>query len=178
MNLRRLILMAMSITILVVQEMLLMVIPNVQFTTLLIVLYASLFTFKENIIMIFIYVFIDSLYMGALNPLYMIPMVIGWSLIPIAYHTVLKQTTSEVKLAVFGLIFGFLYGWTFIPFRMIELGIDEFWPYLILDLPFEMIMAVANFVTILWLFKPLHKTLAEEFKQMNLSPSINNEKSS
>lgn len=166
----------MSITILLVQEMILLVIPNVQFTTLLIVLYASLFTFKENIIIIIVYVFLDSLYMGALNPLYMTPMIIGWSIIPVAYHTLLKHTTNEIKLALFGLVFGFLYGWVFIPFRLIELGISEFWPYLILDLPFEMIMAATNFITILWLFKPLHKTLIEEMKNIHPTSEITDRK--
>ncbi len=169
MELKRLIFMSMAITILFVQEQMLMIIPNVQFTTLLIVLYVSLFRFKESVIMIIVYVLLDNLFMSSFHPLYTPPMFIAWLLIPIAYHTILRRTKSEYKLAIFGLVFGFVYGWIFIPFRMLEFGISEFWPYLILDIPFEIIMAISNFVTILWLYKPLYRTLELEMERLDQS---------
>jgi len=164
--LRRLIILAMSVTILFVQEQVLTFIPNVQFTTLLIVLYASLFTFRENVIIIFVHVILDSLYMGAFNPLYMTPMFIGWVLIPLFYNTVMGKTKDEKKLAGFAFIMGFVYGWTFIPFAMFQLGIDNFWAYLIADIPFEIIMALTNFMTVLWLYKPMYVILSRELERL------------
>ncbi len=163
--------MAMCTTVLFVQEQLLIIVPNVQFTTMLIVLYVSLFKFRESVAIIVIYIILDNMYMSSFHLLYTPPMFIGWLTIPVVYHTVLRQTKSEVKLALFGLFFGFYYGWVFIPFRMIEFGITEFWPYLLLDIPFEIIMAVSNFVTILWLYKPLYKVLVKEMDALQTSYS-------
>ncbi len=168
-SLKRLIFMAMCITILFVQEQILTIIPNVQFSTLLIVLYVSLFKWRESVSMIVIYVILDNLYMNSFNPIYTPAMLIAWLSIPLVYHTVLGKTKSETKLAIFGLLFGFYYGWVFIPFRMFELGITEFWPYLMLDLPFQIIMAISNFLTILWLYKPLYKTLSHEMEAMGFN---------
>ncbi len=159
----------MCTTILFVQEQLLIIVPNVQFTTLLIVLFSSVFKFRETVAIITVYVFFDNLYMGSFHPLYTPPMFLAWLLIPISYHTVLRRTKSEVKLAVFGFVFGFVYGWVYIPFRILEFGITDLWPYFLADLPFEVIMAVSNFATILWLFTPLHKTLETELAALSAS---------
>ncbi len=166
MTLRRLILLAMSVTIIFVQEQLLMFIPNVQFTTLLIVLFVSVFTFKESIVMIIVYVLLDNIYMGTLNPFYMVPMFIGWTLIPVVYHTLLKQTKNANTLAFFGLFMGFVYGWVYIPFVMIQLGMNHFWPYLLADIPFELIMATSNFLTILWLYEPLYRVVSQQMESI------------
>ena len=171
MPLKRLIFMAMCITIVFVQEQILTIIPNVQFTTLLLVLYVSLFKWRESVAMIVIYVILDNLYMNSFNPIYTPAMLIAWLTIPLVYYTVLRATKSEVKLAVFGLLFGIYYGWVFIPFRMFELGITEFWPYLMLDIPFQIIMAASNFITILWLYKPLYSTLSFEMEEQGFNQS-------
>ncbi len=150
---------ALSIAILFTQEQLLVFLPNVQLTVLLIILFVSVFSFKESIIMITSYVLLDSLYMGGFNVFYMVPMMLAWYLIPVSYHTILRKTKSEHKLALFAMVFGFVYGWMFIPFNMLQLGIPNFWPYLIADLPFELIMATTGFITVLWMYKPLYKVL-------------------
>ncbi|MCK5387817.1 MAG: hypothetical protein KAJ22_00890 [Candidatus Izimaplasma sp.] len=161
METKRLLMVALSIAIIFTQEQLLMFIPNVQLTVLLIILFVSVFSFKESMIMITAYVFLDSLYMGGFNVFYMVPMMLAWYLIPLSYHTILRQTKSELKLAIFALVFGFVYGWMFIPFNMIQTGIPNFIPYLIADLPFELIMATTGFLTVLWIYKPLYITLTE-----------------
>ncbi len=164
-TLKRMIFIAMAATILFVQEQLLTMLPNVQLTVLLLVLFSSVLTFRETMTVIFVHVILDSLFMGAFYPFYMVPMFIGWSLVPIAYHTVLRRTNNELKLAAFGFVHGFLYGWTFIPFVMIQTGIYQFWPYLMADLLFEIIMGVSSFITILWLFKPLYRIVSRELNK-------------
>lgn len=161
METKRLLMVALSISIIFTQEQLLMVIPNVQLTVLLIILFVSVFSFKESIMMITAYVFLDSLYMGGFNIFYMVPMMLAWYLIPFSYYTILRQTKSEIKLALFAIVFGFVYGWMFIPFNMIQTGVPNFIPYLLADIPFEFIMATTGFLTVLWLYKPLYKVLTE-----------------
>jgi len=161
MSVKRMIMIALAVPIIIIQEQLLVMVPNVQFTVVLIILFSSIFSLKESIIMVLVYVLIDSMYMGALNPLYMTPIVLGWSFIPLSIHTYLRGTKSEMKLAVFALGFGFLYGWIFIPFKIIEQGITTVWPYFIADLPFEIIMAATGFITVILLFKPLYKIIKQ-----------------
>ena len=161
MSVKRMIMIALAVPIIIIQEQLLVMVPNVQFTVVLIILFSSIFSLKESIIMVLVYVLIDSMYMGSLNPLYMTPMVLGWSFIPLSIHTYLRGTKSEMKLAVFALGFGFLYGWIFIPFKIIEQGITTVWPYFVADLPFEIIMAATGFITVILLFKPLYKIIKQ-----------------
>jgi len=161
METKKMLMISLSIAILFTQEQLLMFLPNIQLTVLLIILFTSVYTFKESIIMITAYVLLDSLFMGGFNVFYMVPMLLAWYLIPLSYHTLLRKTKSELKLALFALIFGFIYGWMFIPFNMIQTGIPNFVPYLIADIPFELIMATTGFLTVLWIYQPLYKVLTE-----------------
>lgn len=149
------ILLAFAISILFVQEQVLAFLPNIQFTVVLLLVYSSVFSKKEMFILIFVYVFLDSMYYGGLNPFYMMPMLLAWSLIPIVHHGFLKHTKNEYILAIFALIFGFVYGWMFIPFHMIQTSIMNPIPYLVGDLLFEVIMGTTGFLTVLWVYKPL-----------------------
>lgn len=159
MSTKKMMMIAVSIAIVFTQEQLLVFLPNIQFTVLLLIVFSSVFSFKEMMILIIGYVLLDSMYMGGLNPFYMTPMLLGWMLIPIAYHTVLRKTTNEVLLSVFAFIFGILYGLIFIPFQVIQYGVTTLWPYLVNDIPFQLIMAFTGTITVLWMYKPLHKLL-------------------
>lgn len=155
MRTKRLILIAMLTTITLVLEQALVVIPNVQLTTLLIVLFSVHFKLKESLIMIVVYVFLDSMWMGSLNLLYIIPMIIGWSFIPLGIHLFFKKPINIYKLATFGMVMGFVYGWTFMPFNVLMTGVSID-VYLLADLPFQIIMGITNYLTILWLYQPLN----------------------
>ncbi len=72
---------------------------------------------------------------------------------------------------MFAFVFGFVYGWVFIPFRMLQLGIDELWPYLLADLPFEIIMATTGLLTVLWIYKPLYNIMNDVILSKNLIAS-------
>jgi hypothetical protein len=154
METKRMIIIAMLTTIMLVLEQVMVILPNIQLTTLLIVLFSKHFKLKESIIMIIVYVILDSLWMGAFNLFYMIPMIIGWSVIPITIHLVFKKPINIYKLATFGMVMGFIYGWTFVPFNVFMTGVP-IQAYLIADLPFQIMMGVTNFLTILWLYQPL-----------------------
>lgn len=171
MDTKKMMMIALSIAIIFTQEQLLIFLPNIQLTVILIIVFVSVFSFKESIILITGYVLLDSLYMGGLNPFYLVPMMIAWYIIPISYHTFLRRTTNEIKLALFAFVFGFVYGWVFIPFRMLQLGIDELWPYIVADLPFEIIMATTGLLTVLWIYKPLYNIMNDVILSKNLVAS-------
>ncbi len=165
MSVKRMLFIASAVSIIFVQEQALVFLPNIQFTVLLILLFSSVFTWKESVIMILVYVLLDSLYMGAMNPFTIAPLVIGWMLIPISYHTILKRTENEIVLAMFAFVFGFVFGWIFIPFNMIQTGITNPIPYLIADIPFEVIMACCGFLSVAYAYQPLKRALNQIVEQ-------------
>jgi len=171
MSTRRLLMIAFAITITFVQEQMLLILPNVQFTVLLVIVFTSVFTFKESMTYIIAYVILDNMYLGGFNLFYMIPMFLAWSLIPISYHTILRRTTNEYYLGFFAFVFGFVYGWSFIPFNMIQTGISNFYVYLTADIMFEIIMAVVGFVSVIWLFRPLRNVLENLVQHQKLEPA-------
>ena len=168
MSTRKLLMIAFAISITFVQEQMLVFIPNVAFTVVLIIVFSSVLNFKESIIYVFGYVLLDSMFMGGFNLFYMIPMVIAWSLIPIAYNTILRRTQNEYKLGLFAFIFGFVYGWIFIPFMMLQTGISNLIPYITADILFEVVMATTGFLTVIWLYKPLINVLKSIVKGQNV----------
>jgi hypothetical protein len=48
---------------------------------------------------------------------------------------------------------------------MLEQGIGIFWLYLKMDLPFEIMMAISNFITVLLVYQPLRLALENLTKQ-------------
>jgi len=147
----------MLLAILFVQEQFLVLIPQFQFTVVLIIVYAAIFPYKILIPMIFAYVLLDNIYMGSLNYLYFIPMVVGWILLAIVARS-LKNRPFYIQIFL-AIAFGFVYGWLYLPARMIEQGVGIIWLYLKMDLPFEIMMAASNFVTMLLVYQPLRLSL-------------------
>ena len=156
-------LIAVCAAILFVQQLALSFLPNIQFTTLLIILYTKVLGFKKTTFTIVIHIIVINILSpyGPLMPMYIPSMFIGWMLIPISLSTFLKKLNSAYALAIFGFFFGFLYGWLFIPVAVFVLG-TPFEAYFMMDLPFELIMALSNFLTVLWLYYPLRNMLSKE----------------
>lgn len=163
-NLGSITLTAMLLAILVVQEELLSLLPNVQLTTLLIMVYASILPLSLFISLTVGYVFLDSLLMGSLNPVYMIPMFFSWILLGLVTRK-FKNKPLWVLLVI-ATAFGFIYGWSFIPSKMIMFEYFKLWPYLASDILFEVIMAVSNFVTVAILYLPLKKLFTQLTSEM------------
>lgn len=107
--------------------------------------------------MIFAYVLLDNIYMGTMNYLYFIPMAFAWlALASVSREIRHKPFYIQVILAI---AFGFVYGWVYLPARMIEQGVGIFWLYLKMDLPFEIMMAASNLLTMLVAYQPLRYSL-------------------
>ena len=160
MTTKKLLMIALAVTITFVQEQMLLLLPNVQLTIVLMFVFASVFTYKEHVIYITVYVILDNLYMGGFNLYNVIPMWFAWNLIPFMYNIILRRTTDEKTLAFTAFVFGFLYSWSFIPGAILMYGLSDVWQmYIIADILFEVILAVTGFVTVLWLYKPLLNTM-------------------
>lgn len=149
-------LIAICAAILFVQQLALSFLPNIQFSTLMIVLYAKVLGFKRTTLIIIVHVIAINIFspFGAMLPTHIPFMVLAWMIVPISLSTFLKKIESSLGLALFGLIFGFVYGWMFIP-AAVFLTDAPFVAYFLMDLPFEIIMAISNFITIYWLYRPL-----------------------
>lgn len=156
-------LIAVCAAVLFVQQLAMSMLPNIQFTTLLVVLYAKVLGFRRTTLIVTVHVLASSFLSpyGPINPLYLPSMWIGWMLIPIFMHTVMRRFDTPYPLAIFGFLFGFVYGWLFIPVSVWILG-TPFMTYFMMDLPFELIMAISNFLTILWLYQPLKDFLVSQ----------------
>jgi hypothetical protein len=166
MTIKRLVMITAMVSIVVVQETLLTILPNIQLTVLLLFLFSSVLSFKESLVLVFVYVFADSLIMGSLYPLQIAPLIIAWSLIPMMNHSFLKNIKNEYIIGITGMMFSFLYGLVFIPFRALEVGVFNFKAYFVADLPFEIIMAISSLLTIIWLYRPLKKVLDQFTKTL------------
>lgn len=147
----------MLLAILFVQEQLLVLVPQFQFTVVLIMVYACIFPYKILLPLVSAYVLLDNVYMGTLNYLYFIPMLFAWLLLAVVSRA-LRNRPFYVQVII-GIVFGFVYGWVYLPARMIEQGVGIFWLYLKMDLPFEIMMAASNLVTILLVYQPLRFSL-------------------
>lgn len=155
----------MLLAILFVQEQLLVLVPQFQFTVVLIMVYACIFPYKILLPLVSAYVLLDNVYMGTLNYLYFIPMLFAWLMLAVVSRA-LRNKPFYVQVVI-GIAFGFVYGWVYLPARMIEQGVGIFWLYLKMDLPFEIMMAASNLATILLVYQPLRFSLEKliEHKQ-------------
>ena len=156
-------LIAICAAVLFVQQMAFSFLPNIQLSTLLIVLYAKVLGFKRTSLIIVIHVIAYNLLspFGSVIPVYIPFMFTAWMLIPISLSTFLKKIESSLGLAFVGLVFGFVYGWMYIPPAVFITG-TPFVAYLVMDIPFEIVMAISNFITILWLYYPLKNVLYDQ----------------
>lgn len=138
-------------------------IANVEFVTLLIIIYTLIFR-KNTIYIIITFIAVQGLLYGFglwwINYLY-----IWFILFVIA--TIFKKETSAIVWALisgfFGLSFGALcsipYFFIGLSSGKLENGINSAIAYWINGIPFDIIHGVSNFIIALIFFKPLHKLL-------------------
>lgn len=160
------VLIALCAAILFVQQLALSFIPNVQITSLLIVLFTKTLGFKKTTLIVIIHVIVYNI-LSPFGPVLLthLPfMLLAWLLIPILLQTVFKKMESSLALSIFGLFFGFVYGWMLIPPAVFISGVS-FKAYLLMDIPFEIIMAISNFLTIFWLYEPLKRVFVDQIER-------------
>lgn len=153
----------MLLAILVAQEEILTIFPNIQLTTVLIMVYAVVLPIPSFLMITLSYVLLDNIIIGSMNPIYMIPMAVSWIVLGLVTNA-LKKKPLWTKVLI-GVLFAVFYGWSFIPGNMIIQHITNVWAYIQADIPFELIMAVTNLITILFLYEPLEHLLRNLYEQ-------------
>jgi len=163
-------LIAVCAAILFVQQYALSFLPNVQATILLMVVYTKMLGFRKTVLIIIIHVIVYNMLapFGPVLPLHLVSMSIGYLIIPIFLSTLFKKVKTPLGLAIFGFFHGFLYGWSFIPVTVFMLNIPLL-EYFLLDLPYEFIMSITSFLTILWLYEPITKLFKYQLSQYYLT---------
>lgn len=162
-KLKEYIIIAFMATIMFVLEQILTFLPNIQLTFLLLIVYSKVFKFKNTMLIILIHVILDNLFMGSFNIIYLPFMFIGYSLVPITICS-LKNINSSIHLALISIVLSIGYCLIFIIPNCFILNV-EFMDYLILDIPFEVILATSSFISVLWLYEPLVKFLNDKLRQ-------------
>ena len=157
--------MALLTAILFLQEELLNFLPNVQLTVFLILLYAKCLGFWKTMMIVTAYLLLDAAFMGSLNPVFTTGQWIGWMLNPLITCTCLRKTENSVALAGAAAGFALLYCWVMILPTMWMLHVD-FVPYMLSDIPFELILAASSFLSTLLLYDPLRKLLPKLLGRM------------
>jgi len=166
-SIRHITLAAMLLAVLYVQELLLSGLPNIQLTVVLIMVYAAVLPLSLSLPIVIGYVLLDNLLFGTISLIYTPAMFFSWMLLAIVAKLLSKK--SFYAILGFAVLFAFLYGCSFIPANIMVQGITNFWPYLWADLPFELIMALSNFVSVLLLYRPLKSILKNLYEPSSSS---------
>src|SRR5690554_2598343 len=96
-NVKEITITAILSVILFIQEQALMLLPNIQLTILLIIVYARAIGIKRTIIIVIIHTMLDSLLWG-FDIRYFLPMLVGWLIIPITLGTLFKKVSNPIML--------------------------------------------------------------------------------
>ena len=167
MDVRDIAIMVMLTTILFVQEELLTLIPNIQFTFLLIMLYGAVLGPKKASLIVLVHVLLDNLFMSSFIPTVILPMLIGHEItMLIGYFLKNKNTIIlSIGITIASLIYAFLFFITTIfIYNVNPLA------YLLADIPFDLILISCNILCIILLYKPLYKTLFENINKEEIVP--------
>ena len=143
--------------ILVVQEQLLNLLPNIQLTVLFIVVFSRFLGFKKSLLLIIIYVLLDNLLYPGLPLVYWPFMVIGWCFIPFVFNRVYCGD-NKLVLAFWSVACSLVYCWIFIIPSCLIMNMS-FVDYLWYDIPFELAIGVSSFVSVLLLYEPCMRVL-------------------
>lgn len=154
-----LVVMAALTAVLFLQKQLLTFLPNVTLNFFLMLLYAKVLGLGRTALIVAAYVLLDSTHWGSLNPIFTTAQYIGWMWGPLITCTLLKKEERGIPLAFAGAGFGFLYSWTMIvPTALVYTNqIKNLWAYLMVDIPWEVMLAVSAFLPTLLLYEPLVK---------------------
>lgn len=152
--------MVMLTAILTVQEEVLTFIPNVQLTFLLITVYGATVGLLDGTLIVIVHVLIDNLVMNSFTPYIIFPMLIGLELALIFGYLLRKK--KEWIVSIFAGLAGFIYCMIFFLSTVIFYQVEPI-PYLISDIPFEVVLIVCNVITVLFLYKPLVKIINDNY---------------
>lgn len=131
-------------------------IPNVQFTFLLITLYGATMGLKWGSLIVLAHVLLDNLFMASFLPTVIIPMFIGYEFtLLFGFITRGKKVWLITVLCSLSII---IYTQCFALTNIIFYDID-YVLYMVSDIPFTLLLIIFSSITIIWLYKPLYKII-------------------
>ncbi len=154
--------MVMLTAILFVQEELLTLIPNIQFTFLLIMLYGAVLGPKKASLIVLVHVLLDNLFMSSFIPTVILPMLIGHEVTMLIGY--LLKNKNSIILSIGITIASLVYVALFFITTIFVYNVNPL-AYLIADIPFDVILIACNILCIILLYKPLYKTLNENINK-------------
>lgn len=154
-KIKDIVLIGMMSAILITVQVSLNFLPNIELTTLLIILFTLLFG-KKALFIIYIFTLVEGLIYGFhiwwLNYLYI------WTILFIIVRLLRKNDTAFFWAVISG-IYGFSFGaLCSIPYLFIG-GIKSATAYWVSGIPFDLIHGIANFLLMLILFHPINYIL-------------------
>lgn len=150
--------------ILLVVQVGLAALPNIEFVSLLIIVYTLVFG-KMTIPIIYIFALLEGLIYGF--GIWWIMYLYVWTILYVITR-ILKKNQSVIFWAVVGGFFGLFYGaLCSIPY-LIAGGIGAGIAWWIRGIPYDILHASGNFISILLLFRPVYQSLTKLYKSQSM----------
>lgn len=143
-------------------ELALSFLPNFSFTPLLFAVYFYTRNRYNSLLLILIYILLQGI-IWSFN-FYLISMYMGW-VVWLILVNLLKMKYNLGNLVFISIMFGVVYGLSFLPLTWLVYRIDP-WVYIIADIPFQLNMIISNLITMLLLFDPLVKVFKIATKEI------------
>ncbi len=153
----------MLLAVLVIQEQILVFIPQVQLTVILIIVYAQFLSYHLLVPLIVGYVLLDNLIMASFSLMYTPSMMIMWVVLGVVAR--MLRHKPDFVLFIWAVGFAFLYSWSFIPARLIEQSTMNVWLYLKADFVFEIILAANSVITFQLFYEPLKRLFQRIYRR-------------
>ncbi|MEG0770268.1 MAG: hypothetical protein RR436_00080 [Clostridia bacterium] len=163
MKIREIALVAVFSAILFAGKEVLAFLPNVEIVTLFLIVIAACYKFRISISVCVIFSFLQLLIYGFND--WFFGYLIVFPIIVIIATLVSKKTTNELTFAIIAGIYGFLFD---VPFAIIKgflFGANYMVTYFVAGLLFDIVHGVANFIIVLFLFKPLYNLVNSHLKK-------------
>ncbi|NLY62700.1 MAG: hypothetical protein GX074_02430 [Erysipelothrix sp.] len=143
--------------LLIVSKELLSVLPNVEIVTLLIMAYTYVVGVRGSIYIAIIFTLIQAF----IYPphLWILTYFIIWPLLVIISGLLKKVNASNLSLAIAAAIFGLSFGAVDSLVNILIYGPQTFYAMWLRGLPWDIIHAISNYLTVLILFKPIKNSL-------------------
>lgn len=140
--------------------------PNIELVTLWFLIIAQFITWKESLIVVFIFSVLEALVWGFGD--WVIAYLWVWTLWMIVV-ALCKPIFKEKDLywALLGSLFGFVFGLLFSLQHMLLYGLNMGILYWLRGLLFDITHATSNFILILLLYKPIYQTVHKLMRKWN-----------
>ena len=131
--------------------------PNINLNALILILVTVFFGWKA-LYTVCVYVLLEGLMFGF--GIWWVSYLIVWPLLVVLAMAV-RKTASPLLWAVFAGLFGLAFGpMMYVIFFTVTGGWEGFLPMWIAGIPYDLVHAVSNFLTVLILFRPLEKVFS------------------